>query len=147
MTVLLDPYHLALQMNTQRISIDCLENVNIYNNIAMIYFKQNEYIEAIKFHHKSLDIQLNPTIFLPYYEMLTISFWNLPLPCYSNKQNSEALDYFQEALAIRKNIFPSEDKLIKNICNMIAYIEEMSYNPFITRSTAVPLLPDSTLPS
>jgi tetratricopeptide (TPR) repeat protein len=30
----LEYYHLALQMNTQRISIDCLDNVNIYNSIA-----------------------------------------------------------------------------------------------------------------
>jgi hypothetical protein len=45
--------------------------------------------------------------------MLTISFWNLALPCYGNKQNSEALDYFQEALAVRKNIFPSENTLKK----------------------------------
>jgi tetratricopeptide (TPR) repeat protein len=88
----------------------------------MIYFKQNEYFEAIKFHHKSLDIQLNATIFLPDYEMLAFSFWNLALAYYGNEQNSEAFDYFQEALAIRKNILPSEHALIKNICNMIACI-------------------------
>ncbi|CAF2933810.1 unnamed protein product [Rotaria sp. Silwood2] len=120
----LDYYHLALEMNTKRFPIDDLEDVNIYNNIAMIYFKQCNYFEAIRLHHKCLDIQLNATTLLRDREIMVGSYWNLALAYSKSEQNSEALDYFQVALAIEENIFSfrssisqetsSNDKYYKN---------------------------------
>lgn len=100
-----------------------MENVYIYNNIAMIFMRQSRFFEAIELHHKCLDIQLNNTAPLYDQQTLIVSYSNLATAYFENDQNDAALDYFHEASDIAVMVLPAQHALCKSIQSMINDVE------------------------
>jgi tetratricopeptide (TPR) repeat protein len=83
-----------------------------YNNIGSMYFKENEYDEAIKFHQKALNCQLKSAS--PDIDAIATYSNNIGAVYFAQGKYFEALKYLHRAATILEKL-SSTDKLM-NLC-------------------------------
>jgi tetratricopeptide (TPR) repeat protein len=80
-----------------------------YNNIGSMFFKDNEYNEAITFHQKALDCQLKSAS--PDTDAIATYSNNIGAVYYEQGKYLEALKHLQRAATILERLSPSEKSL------------------------------------
>lgn len=83
-----------------------------YNNIGSMFFKDNEYNEAITFHQKALDCQLKSAS--PDIDAIATYSNNIGAVYYEQGKYPEALKHLQRAATILEKLSPTEK--ILNLC-------------------------------
>jgi tetratricopeptide (TPR) repeat protein len=83
-----------------------------YNNIGSMYFKENDYDEAIKFHQKALNCQLKSGS--PDTDAIATYSNNIGAVYFAQGKYAEALKYLHRAATILERL-SSEEKLM-NLC-------------------------------